>query len=92
MAVSVFIASPFRKFTEGLGKVEVEAKDMKELIDLLDSRFPGLRHSILDREGHILPHLNIYLNQLDIDTLNGLATPLRPGDRVAIVPAIAGGS
>ena len=92
MAVSVSIASPFRKFTGGLGKVEAEAKDVKELMDLLESRFPGLRASILDQEGHIFPHLDIYLNELDIETLNGLATLLHPGDQVAIVPAIAGGS
>jgi len=91
MAVSICIASPFRKFTGGLGKVEAEARDVKELINLLESQFPGLRASILDKEGNILPHLNIYLNELDIEALNGLATALHPGDEVAIVPAIAGG-
>jgi len=91
MVVSVSIASPFRKYTGGLGKVEVEAKDVKELIDLLEKRFPGLRASLLDEEGRILPHLNIYVNERDVETLGGLASPLGPGDEVAIVPAIAGG-
>lgn len=91
MAILVSIASPFRKFTAGLGRVEAEAKDLKELIDLLEVRFPGLRTSILDGQGRILPHLNLYVNELDIERHNGLATILHPGDEVAIVPAIAGG-
>ena len=91
MAVLVSIASPFRKFTGGLGRVEAEAKDLKELIDRLEARFPGLRASILDEQGRIRPHLNLYLNELDIERLDGLATMLHPGDEVAIVPAIAGG-
>jgi len=91
MAVSVSIASPFRQYTGGLGKVEAEARNVRELIDLLELRFPGLKGSLLDGEGRILPHLNIYLNERDIETLQGLRSPLGPGDEVAIVPAIAGG-
>ena len=92
MAVSVLIASSFHKLTGGRGRVEVEGKDMAELIEALESRFPGMRASLLNERGQVFRHLNIYLNETDIEALDGLATSLRPGDQVALVPAIAGGS
>jgi len=91
MSTWVVIASPFRKLTGGIGKLKVEGKNVKELIDALESRFPGIRASILNQNEQILPHLNIFLNETDIHVLEGLETPVQQGDEVAIIPAIAGG-
>jgi len=91
MSVSVSIASPLWGFVDGSKRVEGSGRNVGELIEGLESRFPGIRASILDGQGRIYPHLNIYLNQQDIGALKGLATPVQEGDQVFIVPAIAGG-
>jgi MoaD family protein len=91
MSVSVSFASPFRGLAGGSKDVEGNGRNVGELIEALESRFPGIRASILDGQGRIYPHLNIYLNERDIGTLSGLDTPLQEGDQVFIVPAIAGG-
>jgi sulfur-carrier protein len=91
MSTLISIAAPFRKLTGGLGKLEVEARDIEEVIAGMESRFPGIRACVLDSEGRVLPHVIIFLNETDIQVLKGLSTLLQPGDEVAIVPAIAGG-
>ena len=91
MATLVIVASPLRELTGGIGKLEVEGRNVQELIEALESRFPGFKASILNRNGQILPHLNVFLNETDIHVLKELETPVRQGDEVAIIPAIAGG-
>lgn len=91
MTIQVLIAHPLRKLTDGLGRVEAEGRTLREIIDALEARFPGIKASILNRNGKVLPHLNIFLNDLEIHTLEGLETPVQQGDQVAIIPAIAGG-
>lgn len=91
MSILIAIASPFRKPTGGLGRLQAEGRSVMELIEGLESRFPGMRGLILSEQGNILPHVNIYINDVDIKTLKGLETSLHPGDQVAIIPAIAGG-
>ena len=91
MTTQILIAYPLRRLTGGLGKVEAEGRTLREIIDALESRFPGIQASMLDGNGQILPHLNIFLNETDIHVLEGLETPVQQGDEVAIIPAIAGG-
>ena len=91
MTTQIVIAYPLRRLTGGLGKVEAEGRTLREIIDALESRFPGIRASILNRNGQVLPHLNIFLNEVDIQAREGLETAVQQGDEMAIIPAIAGG-
>jgi sulfur-carrier protein len=91
MTTQILIAYPLRGLTGGLGKVEAEGRTLREIIDALESRFPGIRASILNWKGEVLPHLNIFLNEIDIQAREGLETAVQQGDEVAIIPAIAGG-
>jgi MoaD family protein len=71
--------------------VEVEASSVGELLREVVRRFPELGRHIFDGEGKLLEYLNVYVNEEEIRTLEGLDTPLQEGDEVAIVPAMAGG-
>jgi adenylyltransferase/sulfurtransferase len=90
--VNVYIPTPFRSFVGNRSSVEVEARDITEVIINLDARFPGFRHLCWDEKGVIPAHINIYVNNKEISTLDGPATRLDASDQVAIIPAMAGGA
>lgn len=91
MAVTVYIPTPYRKFTNNAGRVQAQQGDVLGLIRELEARFPGLRERILGPDGQPHRYLNIYVNDHSVDELQGMYTPVRDGDRVAIVPAMVGG-
>jgi molybdopterin synthase sulfur carrier subunit len=91
MAVRVQIPAPLRPLTGGAEQVEVEASDVASLIDGLESRHKGLRERLLDPAGNLRSYVRVFVNEEDVRHLAGKGTPLKPGDTVAIVPAIAGG-
>ena len=92
MAVSVYIPTPFRRATENQARVEIDAPDVKALLDALEGRFEGLRGLVRNESGEVHHHVNVYVNGEEIGGLEGLATALRPGDEISIIPALAGGS
>jgi len=91
MSVIVRIPTPLRRLTGGKGVVEVEGDNLARCIDSLEAQFPGMRERLRDN-GEVRHFLNIYINGEDAAYLQGLATPLKAGDEVSIVPAIAGGT
>jgi sulfur-carrier protein len=91
MAVHVYIPTPFRRATGNRDRVEIEAADVRALLDALEREFEGLRGLVRDETGQVHHHVNVYVNGDEIGRLQGLATALRAGDEVSIIPALAGG-
>jgi MoaD family protein len=91
MAVSVYVPSPFRRLTGSRSLVEAHGKDVAQLLEDLIRQFPGFRSLLFNDENQIPAHINIYVNNREISTLEGTATPLKDGDQVAVIPALAGG-
>ena len=91
MPVKVQIPGPLRSLTAGAAEVEVEADDVAHLLDALSDRHPGFRERLLDASGQLRSYVRVFVNDEDVRSLQRQATPLKPGDVVAIVPAIAGG-
>ncbi|HSE91982.1 MAG TPA: MoaD/ThiS family protein [Methylomirabilota bacterium] len=91
MAVMVYIPTPFRRATGNRDRVEVAAGDVGDLLDGLERQFAGLRGLVRNDSGEVHHHVNIYVNSEAIEALQGLGTPLRDGDEVTIIPALAGG-
>lgn len=92
MAVSILIPTPLRKLTGGLSQVEVEASTIKEMIESLEKNYQGIKERLCDHDGRVRRFVNIYLNDEDIRFLDDLNTRIKDGDRISIVPAIAGGA
>ena len=92
MKVTVYIPTPFRGMTGNQASVPVEGSTIAEVLDNLDEQFPGVHDLIYSREHKIPRHINIYVNNQEITSLNGDKTSLEEGDQVAIIPAIAGGA
>ena len=91
MAVRVQIPGPLRPLTGGLAELEVEAGDVGSLIEGLESRHQGLKDRLCDASGNLRSYVRLFVNDEDVRFLQSKATPLKAGDTVAIVPAIAGG-
>lgn len=91
MSVRVRIPTPLRRFTSGAEEVGVEGTTIGSVVDNLDKRFPGIKERLCDEQGRVRRFVNLYVNGDDIRFLNSLDTPVKDGDEVAIVPAIAGG-
>ncbi len=90
--ITVRIPTPLRPLTGGKGEVEGTGSNVGELIEQLNGAHPGLKDRICDEQGDVRRFINIYVNEEDIRFLTGKATPLKDGDEVSIVPAIAGGA
>ena len=87
---SIRIPSALRSFTAGASDVEVTATTVRDALDALDRRHPGIAAKVLDN-GAVKPFIRIFVGPDDIGGLSGLETKLSDRDEVAIVPAIAGG-
>lgn len=91
MSIRVQIPAPLRPLTGGAAEVAVEAADIAGLIEGLESRHNGLKDRLCDASGNLRSYVRIFVNDEDIRSLGEKQAPLKPGDVVAIVPAIAGG-
>jgi len=91
MAITIEIPTAFRRFTEGEPVVDSGATTVAEALNELTSRFPALSRHVRDDQGQIRQFLNVYLNEEDIRFLGGESCVVKDGDRVLLVPSIAGG-
>jgi len=91
MPKKVRIPTPLRKLTNNEELVEVSAATIGDAINELQSRFPGIAERLVDEKGEVRRFVNVYVNEEDIRFLNNKETPLKDGDEISIIPAIAGG-
>ena len=91
MAVKVRIPTPLRKLTNEQELVEVSANTIGAAIAELQGRYPGIKERLVDDSGAVRRFVNVYVNEEDIRFLQNQQTPLKDGDEVSIIPAIAGG-
>lgn len=91
MPKHIRIPAPLRKLTADQELVTAEGATVGELLDALDAQFPGLKERICDETGQVRRFVNIFLNDEDIRFLQERDTPVKDGDELSIVPAVAGG-
>lgn len=88
---TVRIPTPLRKLTEGKEEVAAAGTTVGQVIEDLEKSYPGIKARICDDSGQVRRFVNIFANDEDIRFLQNLDTPVKDGDEVSIVPAIAGG-
>lgn len=90
--VKVRVPTPLLKVTGGKAVVEAEGRNISELIENLDKKYPGIRERLCEKDGEIKRFVNVFVNEEDIRFLKGKDTELKDGDEVSFIPAIAGGA
>ena len=91
LRVSVTIPTALRQYTQDSSEISLDAVTVEQAVSRLDEMFPGLKAFILDEGGQIRRYVNIFVNKNEIRQGEGLSTKLKDGDRVQIIPAVAGG-
>ncbi len=91
MSVRVYIPTPFRRMVGNRVYVEAQGHTVDEVLADLDHQFPGFAQLVYDDRRRIPAHINVYLNNKEIHSLDGPGTQVQDGDEVAVIPAIAGG-
>jgi len=91
VSVNVRIPTALRRITADQDSVSADGGSLSECINALEASYPGLKERLCDESGEIRRFVNVYVNGEDVRFLQGLATPLKDGDEVSIVPAVAGG-
>jgi sulfur-carrier protein len=92
MAVTVRIPTPLQKLTGDKAEVQAEGATVQDLLQSLETQFPGLKERLCDPNGRLRRFVNVYVNEEDIRFLKQESTPVKDGDEVSIIPAIAGGA
>jgi molybdopterin synthase sulfur carrier subunit len=91
MSVKVRIPSPLRSFTQGSDVVEAEGGNVGDVLNSLKIKASGIETRLFKGPNQLNRFVNVYLNDEDIRHLKNLETPVKAGDEISIVPAIAGG-
>ena len=89
-SIEVRIPTILRPFTKGEKTVSADATNLAELISALDKSYTGLGDRLLEN-GELRRFINIYINDEDVRFMGSLTAPLKAGDSVTILPAVAGG-
>lgn len=92
MEVHVRIPTPLRKLTGEQDVIRANGKTVGEVLQWLTATYPELQERLRDERGQLRRFINVYVNDEDIRFIQDLETPLKEGDQISIIPAIAGGA
>ena len=92
MTVQVKIPTILRSYTGGEKSVEAAGETLDAVFDDLEGRHAGLKGRLVAEGGGLHKFVNIYVDDEDVRFLGGLETPVKDGQTVTILPAVAGGA
>jgi molybdopterin synthase sulfur carrier subunit len=92
MEVHVRIPTPLKKLAGEQDVIKAKGRTVGEVLQWLTETYPGLKERLRDEQGEVRRFINIYVNDEDIRFIQNLETPLKEGDQLSIIPAIAGGA
>jgi sulfur-carrier protein len=85
---TVRLREPLKRLAGGRADHELEGATVVDVLAALEREQPALAGWILDEQGHLRRHINVYVR----GERGGADTPVGSGDRVDVLPAISGGA
>ncbi|GMV34055.1 MAG: molybdopterin synthase sulfur carrier subunit [Chloroflexi bacterium] len=90
--IALRIPTPLRSYTGGKNEVTVNGATIAEALDDLTTQFPAVKPHLFNEKGDLRPFINLFVGEHNIKDLQGADTPVKDGDKVMLIPSIAGGS
>ena len=90
MSIEVRIPTILRPYTKDQKTVEAEGSTLSAVISNLDTQYAGIGERLLE-DGALRRFINVYINDEDVRFLGSLEAPVKDGDSITILPAVAGG-
>lgn len=84
----VLLRAPLKDLAEGNSEVKIEGESLLAILRELERAYPKTVGWILDDQGRVRRHVNVFVN----GEMTREDTPLTPEDRVHVLPSITGGS
>jgi len=91
MSITINVPGALRDRCDGASVLQISAASVRAALDQLQQRYPGVYQGVCDETGRVRRHVNLFVNSANIRDLNGLDSPLAPGDSLTILPAVSGG-
>jgi adenylyltransferase/sulfurtransferase len=85
------IPTPLRAYTGGKSEVNVSGSNVAEALNDLTSQYPTIKPHLFNESDELRPFVNLFLGENNIKDLQGVATPIKDGDKLMLIPSIAGG-
>ena len=85
------IPTPLRTYTSGKSEVNVTGVKISETLNDLTNQFPAIKPHLFNEAGELRPFVNLFVGENNIKDLQGVDTPVKDGDRIMLIPSIAGG-
>jgi molybdopterin converting factor small subunit len=86
------IPTPLRTYTGGESEVTVTGGKIAEALNDLTTQYPPIKPHLFNEAGELRPFVNLFVGESNIRDLQGLETPIQDGDKIMLIPSIAGGS
>ncbi|MBZ0318781.1 MAG: MoaD/ThiS family protein [Anaerolineae bacterium] len=87
---TIKIPTPLRSYTGGNAEVNVSGTTVSAILSDLTTQFPDLRPHLYNGD-ELRNFVNIFIGDEDVRFRSGLDTEVEPGDKLRIIPSIAGG-
>ena len=85
------IPTPLRAYTSGKSEVAVSGATITEALNDLTTQFPAIKPHLFSEGDELRPFVNLFVGENNIKDLQGVDTPIKEGDKLMLIPSIAGG-
>jgi molybdopterin converting factor small subunit len=85
------IPTPLRAYTNGQSEVTVNGSNISDVLTDLTAQYPALKPHLFNEGGDLRPFVNLFVGENNIKDLQGVATPIKDGEKIMLIPSIAGG-
>jgi molybdopterin converting factor small subunit len=90
LPVTVKLGTPLRKFAEGRRQLDVPAGTVESVLGAVTEQCPDLRARLFGDDGRLRPTMRVFVGQMDLASVGGMAGAVEDGTVVSIVPPVAG--
>jgi molybdopterin synthase sulfur carrier subunit len=85
------IPTPLRAYTNGQAEVNVTGANISEALNDLTVQYPTIKPHLFNDAGDLRPFVNLFVGEHNIKDLQGINTPIKDGEKIMLIPSIAGG-